>query len=126
MGGDVAIDTPDSYFTEVLDEYVKRRNLVVEALNNIDGVTCPNPHGAFYAVARFPITDADHFCQWLLEEFEYNNETVMLSPMSGFYATEGLGKDEIRIGYVLNVDDLANALKCIEEALKVYPGTKAK
>ncbi len=126
MAGEAAIDTPDSYFEEVLNEYVKRRNLVVETLNKIDGVTCPMPHGAFYAAARFPITDSNHFCQWLLEEFEYENQTVMLSPMSGFYSTKGLGTDEIRIGYVLNVDDLSNALKCIEEALKVYPGRKSK
>ena len=124
MAGEAAIDTPDSYFADVLDEYVKRRNLVVESLNNIDGVVCPNPRGAFYAAARFPIADANHFCQWLLEEFEYENQTVMLSPMSGFYSTKGLGTDEVRIGYVLNVDDLSKALKCIYEALKVYPGRK--
>ena len=124
MAGEAAIDTPDSYFTDVLDEYVKRRNLVVESLNKIDGVVCPNPRGAFYAAARFPIADANHFCQWLLEEFEYENQTVMLSPMSGFYSTKGLGTDEVRIGYVLNVDDLSKALKCIYEALKVYPGRK--
>ncbi len=122
IAGEAAIDTPDSYFEEVLDEYVKRRDIVVNALNDIDGVLCPRPRGAFYAAARLPVDDADKFCQWLLEEFEYENQTVMLAPMAGFYATQGLGKDEIRIGYVLNVQSLKNAMKCLEEALKIYPG----
>ena len=125
MAGEAAIDTPDSYFKGVLDEYHKRRNLVVESLNKIDGVICPMPKGAFYAAAKFPIDDCNRFCQWLLEEFEYQNQTVMLAPMTGFYSTKGLGTNEVRIGYVLNVDALGKALICIDKALKVYPGRTA-
>lgn len=122
VAAEAAIDTPDSYFENVQREYVQRRNLVVEKLNKMRGVICPKPKGAFYAAARLPIDDADKFCQWLLEDFEYKNQTVMLAPMTGFYATKGLGKDEIRIGYVLKVEALEKAMKCLEEALKVYPG----
>jgi len=119
---EAAIDTPDSYFKKVQDEYVKRRDVVVDALNNIDGVVCPRPKGAFYVAARLPIDNADRFCQWLLEDFEYENQTVMLAPMGGFYSTVNLGLDEVRIGYVLKVESLRKAMKCLEEALKVYPG----
>jgi len=120
--GEAAIDTPDSYFDDVLVEYTRRRDLVVSALNKIDGVICPNPGGAFYVAARLPIDDADKFCQWLLEDFEHDNQTVMLAPMTGFYSTPGAGKDEIRLGYVLNVETLAKAMTCLEKALAVYPG----
>jgi aspartate aminotransferase len=120
--GEAAISAPDSYLIGVLDEYVQRRNLVVEAINKMEGCFCPNPGGAFYAVARLPIDDSDKFCQWLLESFSYRNETVMLAPATGFYFTQGRGKDEVRISYVLNVTDLKNAMKCLEEGLKVYPG----
>jgi len=120
--GEAAIDTPDSYFEEVLGEYTRRRDIVVESLNKIDGVACPKPKGAFYAAARLPIDNADRFCQWLLEDFQYENQTVMLAPMGGFYSTVNLGQDEVRIGYVLNVESLKKAMKCLEEALKVYPG----
>ncbi len=119
---EAAIDTPASYFEEVINEYVARRNIVVESINKMDGCFCPNPKGAFYAVARLPIDDADKFCQWLLESFEYNNETVMLAPATGFYSTKGKGKNEVRISYVLKVEDLKASMKCLEEALKVYPG----
>ena len=122
IAGEAAIDTPDSYFKNVLDEYVKRRDIVVNSLQNVEGVVCPKPTGAFYAAAKLPIDDADRFCQWLLEDFEYDNQTIMLAPMAGFYATPGLGKDEVRIGYVLNVDSMKKAMKCLVEALKVYPG----
>jgi aspartate aminotransferase len=122
IAAEAAVDTPDSYMKNVLNEYVKRRDTVVDALNGIEGVVCPTPKGAFYVAARLPIDDADKFCQWLLEDFEYENQTVMLAPLSGFYATSGLGKNEIRIGYVLNVDSLKKAMKCIAEALKIYPG----
>lgn len=122
IASEAAVDTPDSYFNAVINDYVKRRKIVVDSLNNMKNVFCPNPSGAFYAVARLPIDDSDKFCQWLLQEFSYNNETVMLAPATGFYSTKGLGKDEIRIGYVLNVDDLAKAMKCLEKALEVYPG----
>ena len=120
--GEAAIETPDSYFDDVLEEYTKRRDLVVSTLNKIDGVICPKPGGAFYVAARLPIDDTDKFCRWLLEDFEYENQTVMLAPMTGFYSTPGLGKDEIRLGYVLNVDALAKAMICLEKALAVYPG----
>ena len=90
----------------------------------MDGCFCPNPGGAFYAVARLPIDDSDRFCQWLLEDFNYEGQTVMLAPATGFYSTPGRGKDEVRISYVLNLNDLRNAMKCMEEGLKVYPGRK--
>ena len=122
IAAEAAVDTPDSYFEKVRKEYVERRNVVVDAMNKMEGVLCPKPQGAFYAVARLPIDDDNRFCRWLLEEFQYENQTVMLAPLSGFYSTPGLGKDEIRIGYVLNVPSLQKAMKCLEEALKVYPG----
>ena len=122
VAAEAAIDTPDSYFDNVLKEYLARRNVVVESINKINGAFCPNPSGAFYVVARLPIDDSDRFCRWLLEDFEYNNETVMLAPASGFYSTKGRGKDEVRISYVLKVDDLKSSMKCLEEALIVYPG----
>lgn len=122
MVGEAAIDTPDDYFRDVVKEYVKRRDIVVEAINKIDGSLCPMPKGAFYAAARLPIDDSDKFCRWLLEDFEYDNQTVMLAPMTGFYSTPGLGRDEVRIGYVLNAEAMTKAMKCLEEALKIYPG----
>jgi aspartate aminotransferase len=119
---EAACDTPQSYFDEVIKEYVSRRDVVVEAINKMEGCFCPKPKGAFYAVARLPIDNADKFCQWLLEDFEYNNETVMLAPATGFYSTKGKGTDEVRISYVLKVADLKASMKCLEEAIKVYPG----
>lgn len=124
VASEAAIDTPDSYFTEVLEEYHKRRNVVVESINKIEGAYCPNPAGAFYVVARLPIDDSDRYCQWLLEEFNDGGETVMLAPATGFYSTKGRGLNEVRISYVLNVADLKNAMRCIESSLKVYPGRK--
>jgi len=121
--GEAAISAPESYLHNVLNEYVQRRDVVVEAINKMDGCFCPNPGGAFYAVARLPIDDSDKFCQWLLEKFSYNNETVMLAPATGFYSSKGRGKNEVRISYVLNVNDLKSAMKCLEEGIKVYPGT---
>ncbi|MCK9611899.1 MAG: pyridoxal phosphate-dependent aminotransferase [Bacteroidales bacterium] len=121
---EAAIDTPQSYFDKVMEEYIARRNVVVESINKIHGCYCPKPKGAFYAVARLPIDDSDKFCQWLLESFEYENQTVMFAPATGFYSTKGLGKNEVRISYVLKVEDLKAAMKCLEEALKVYPGRK--
>ncbi|MBE9483248.1 MAG: pyridoxal phosphate-dependent aminotransferase [Bacteroidetes bacterium] len=122
VAAEAAIDTPDSYFEEVSKEYLARRDVVVESINSIPGCYCPVPKGAFYVVARLPIDDCDRFCQWLLEDFEYENGTVMLAPASGFYSTKGRGKDEVRISYVLNVDDLKKSMKCLQEALLVYPG----
>jgi aspartate aminotransferase len=122
VAGEASLDTPEEYFTEVYDEYIARRNYVINALNNIEGVVAPMPKGAFYTIIGLPIDDSDKFCQWLLEDFNYNGETVMLAPATGFYATPGLGKNEVRIAYVLKIDDLKHAVKCLEEALKVYPG----
>ena len=122
IAAEAAAATPDSYFEEVIKEYVARRDTVVLAMNRMEGVLCPNPKGAFYVTARLPIDDCDKFCQWLLESFDYENQTVMLAPASGFYSTPGGGKNEVRISYVLNVDDLHKSMRCIEEALKVYPG----
>jgi len=120
--GEASIDTPDDYFKEVNREYTARRNYMVEALNKMPGVYCPKPKGAFYTVVKLPVDDADKFAQWLLEEFEYNNQTVMVAPASGFYSTPGSGKNEVRIAYVLKIDDLKNAMETLAEALKVYPG----
>jgi len=122
--GEAAIDTPKEYFDGVMKEYIARRNIVVESINKMPGCFCPKPNGAFYAVAKLPIDDSDKFCQWLLEDFNFEKQTVMLAPATGFYSTPGLGKDEVRISYVLNLDSLKNSMKCLEEALKVYPGRK--
>jgi len=122
VAGEAAIDTPDSYFKKVKDEYVARRNFVVDALNKMEGVFCPKPSGAFYCIARLPIDNADKFCQWLLEDFSYRNETVMLAPATGFYSRPDLGTDEVRIAYVLNLEALEKSMQCLDEALKVYPG----
>jgi aspartate aminotransferase len=120
--GEAAIDTPLQYFIDVNKEYTARRNYMVEALNKIPGVYCPKPKGAFYTVVKLPVDDADKFAQWLLEDFEYKNQTVMVAPASGFYSTPGSGKNEVRIAYVLKIDDLKNAMITLAEALKVYPG----
>ena len=122
VAAEAAVDTPDSYFEAVSKEYLTRRNVVVESINKIPGAYCPNPKGAFYVVAKLPIDDCDRYSKWLLEDFEYQNATVMVAPASGFYSTKGKGKNEIRITYVLKVDDLKAAMKCLEESLKVYPG----
>lgn len=122
IASEAAMETPREYFDEVIEEYLKRRNIVVEMMNKIPGVLCPNPRGAFYVTARLPIDDSDRFCRWLLEEFSYDNKTVMLAPATGFYSTSGKGMDEVRISYVLNVEDLKQSMICLEEALKVYPG----
>ncbi len=125
LAGIAALDTPASYFEGVVNEYVHRRDILVDGLNKIDGVKCPKPKGAFYCIAQLPIDDSDVFCQWILEKFEYKNQTVMMAPATGFYATPGLGKNEVRLAYVLNTEALQNALICLEEALKVYPGRKS-
>jgi len=122
IAGAAAVDTPDSYFEKVNTEYTLRRDTLVSRLNNIEGVFCPNPGGAFYVVAKFPIDDADKFCQWILEDFEHNNQTVMMAPATGFYSTAGSGKQEVRMAYVLNTDDLNSAMDCLEIALQQYPG----
>ena len=122
IAGAAAVDTPDRYFEEVNTEYTLRRDTLVKRLNNIEGVFCPNPGGAFYVVAKFPIDDSDKFCQWILEDFSHDNQTVMMAPATGFYSTAGSGKNEVRMAYVLNTDDLNNAMDCLEIALQQYPG----
>ena len=120
--GEAAIDLPADYFDNTKAEYLKRRNILVSRLNAMPGVYCPNPGGAFYAIARLPIDDADKFCQWLLESFQYHNQTVMLAPATGFYGTPGLGKNEVRLAYVLNGEALQTAMDCLSQALLEYPG----
>ena len=122
IGAEAALDTPKSYFADVKKEYIARRDFVIESLNKIEGVFCPKPSGAFYCIAKLPIDNADKFCQWLLEDFNLNSQTVMLAPATGFYSTPGAGIDEVRIAYVLKIEDLKNAVTCLEAALKVYPG----
>jgi aspartate aminotransferase len=118
--GEAAVDLPESYFDSPKAEYLSRRNLLVKRLNAMEGVFCPTPGGAFYAMARLPIDDSDKFCQWLLESFSFKNQTVMLAPATGFYGTPGLGKDEVRLAYVLNLESIDAAMDCLQEALKEY------
>lgn len=120
--GEASLQTPQSYFDEVYNEYIARRDYLIPALNEIPGVFAPMPKGAFYTIISLPVDSTEKYCQWLLEEFEFENQTVMLAPASGFYATPGLGQNEARIAYVLKIEDLKNAVKVIEESLKVYPG----
>jgi aspartate aminotransferase len=120
IAGEAAIDLPADYFDTTKAEYKSRRDLIVKRLNAMEGVFCPNPGGAFYAMAKLPVDDADIFCQWLLESFSYENQTVMLAPASGFYGTPGLGKQEVRLAYVLNLDDINKAMDCLKNALLKY------
>ena len=122
VAGEAALSTPKSYFEDVINEYVARRDLLVDGLNKIDGVICPKPKGAFYAIAQLPVDNAEKFAQWLLEEFDYQNETLMVAPAAGFYSTKGEGNNQVRIAYVLNQNSLKRAIKCLEEALIQYPG----
>jgi len=117
-----ALATPPAYFEAMRDEYRSRRDYMVAALNKMEGVSTPMPEGAFYTVAQLPVDDCDNFAQWMLESFDYEKQTVMIAPASGFYATPGRGANEARIAYVLNVPELEKAMKCLEEALKQYPG----
>src|SRR6185437_2610379 len=118
--GEAAVDLPANYFDEVHAEYTSRRNLLVKRLQAMKGVKCPTPRGAFYAMAKLPVDDSEKFCQWLLEDFSHNGATVMMAPAAGFYATKGRGKDEVRLAYVLNKEDINAAMDCLEAALKVY------
>ncbi len=120
IASEAALDTPQSYFDEVKEEYVERRNTLITELNKIEGVKVANPKGAFYCVAELPVKDSDHFAQWMLEEFSYNNETVMVAPASGFYSTPGEGKNQVRIAYVLNKKDLIRSVEILAKALKQY------
>ena len=120
IAGEAALNTPESYFEDVAQEYVQRRDIIVNGLNKIDGVTCPKPQGAFYAIAELPVNNADHFCQWILESFQYEGCTVMMAPASGFYANSKV-KNQVRIAYVLDKEHLKKAVICIEKALESYP-----
>ncbi|MDP4253264.1 MAG: pyridoxal phosphate-dependent aminotransferase [Bacteroidota bacterium] len=120
--GEAAIDLPPDYFNATKAEYLRRRDTLVRRLNAMPGVYCPNPGGAFYAIARLPVDDAEAFCQWLLEKFSFNKQTLMLAPAGGFYGTKGLGQHEVRLAYVLNVAALEKAMDCLERALDEYPG----
>lgn len=120
IAGEAALDTPQSYFDEVIEEYVVRRNVMISGLNAIEGVRCPEPRGAFYCIAELPVKDAEKFAQWMLEKFEYQKETVMIAPAAGFYSTPGEGMNQVRIAYVLNQGVLKRALKILEEGLKKY------
>jgi len=120
MASEAALETPQSYFDDVKEEYTQRRNLLVAELEKIEGVKIGNPQGAFYCIAELPIDDADHFAQWLLEDFRFEGETVMVAPAAGFYATDGLGKNQIRIAYVLDRESLKRAVNILKEALKSY------
>ena len=117
-----ALDAPASYFKAVRDEYIHRRDVLIDGLQKMKGVVAPRPMGAFYAAAQLPVDDSEKFAKWLLEEFNYNGETVMVAPMAGFYATPGLGRNQIRLAYVLKEEDLRHALVCLEKALETYPG----
>src|SRR5690554_2664293 len=120
IAAEAALNTPDSYFAQVSKEYVERRDLLVDGLNAIEGVYCPKPGGAFYAVAQLPVEDTEDFCKWMLVNFEHNGQTVMMAPASGFYSTKGKGKREVRLAYVLEKEKLKEALVCLEEGIKAY------
>ena len=120
IGAAAAFDLPDSFYAEVAKEYSSRRDLLKSSLDKMDGVVCPEIDGAFYAMVQLPVDDTEHFCQWLLESFDLDGETLMMAPGAGFYATEGLGKNEVRMAYVLNKSDLKKAMNCLEAGLKEY------
>ncbi|MDC3029828.1 pyridoxal phosphate-dependent aminotransferase [Flavobacteriales bacterium] len=122
VAGEAALSTPQSYFDEVSSEYVQRRDLLINGLNKIEGVICPKPKGAFYCIAQLPVDNADKFAQWLLEEFDYEGKTLMVAPAAGFYSTADSGTNQVRIAYVLNQQDLTQAIVCLEKALEIYPG----
>jgi len=122
IAGEAALKTESSYFEKVSAEYVSRRDILIEGLNKIEGVMCPKPKGAFYAIAQLPVDDADKFAQWILEDFDLDGETIMVAPASGFYSTPNIGINQVRIAYVLNKESLQTSIKILEAALKVYPG----
>ena len=124
IAAEAALKTPKAYFDAVKAEYIHRRDVMIDLLNKIPGVYTPKPMGAFYTIVDLPVDDADKFAQWLLEEFQYEGQTVMVAPAAGFYATPGKGTTQVRMAYVLKVEDIKAAIKCLEEALKVYPGRK--
>jgi aspartate aminotransferase len=122
IASEAALDTPQSYFDAVIEEYVERRNILVAELEKLDRVIVAKPQGAFYCIAQLPVKDADNFAQWLLQDFSFHGKTVMVAPAAGFYATEGLGRDQVRIAYVLEKERLKTAVKILGEALKIYKG----
>jgi aspartate aminotransferase len=122
LGAEAVYRLPASFYEKIVDEYQQRRDVLLAALKSIDGVVCPKVNGAFYAMVELPVDDSDRFCQWMLEEFRYENATVMMAPGSGFYATPNSGKNQVRIAYVLKSDDLAAAMKCLQKGLEAYPG----
>ena len=124
IAAEAALKTPDTYFSEVIKEYVLRRDLLIKGLNEIDGVVCPMPSGAFYCIAQLPVDNAEKFAKWLLEEFSWKQKTVMVAPAQGFYSSPKIGEQQIRIAYVLNPNELLDAIEIIREGLSVYPGTQ--
>jgi len=120
IASEAAIDTPQSYFDEVITEYRSRRDTLIEELNKIDGVVVSKPKGAFYCIAQLPIDNADKFAQWMLESYDLNKETVMVAPAAGFYSTPGVGLNEVRIAYVLNKTDLIRSVEILKNAISVY------
>lgn len=126
IAAEASLDADPKYMLNNYNEYVNRRKFLIDGLNRIEGVYSPIPMGAFYTVARLPVDNADKFCSWLLSDFEYENQTVFMAPASGFYTVPNQGVDEVRIAYVLKKQDLAVCLKILEEALKVYPGSKVR
>lgn len=122
VAGEAALDTPLSYFEEIVEEYQERRDVCIKGINNIEGAYCPTPKGAFYLVAHLPIDDSERFCKWMLTDYNYNGKTVMMAPASGFYSSAGRGMQEVRISYCLKKNDLEEAMMILKEALKVYPG----
>ena len=122
LAAEAALDSPIEYTNYIFNSFLERRNYLVKALNEIPGVFCPMPNGAFYTMVRLPVDDAEKFSMWMLQHFEYNKQTIMLAPGSGFYTTPGSGKQEVRIAYVLNLEDLKNAVECLRFGLEQYPG----
>ena len=125
LAGEAALQTPQSYFDNVIEEYVERRDVLVEGLNAIPGVICPTPKGAFYCIAQLPVDDAEDFCQWMLESFDYEGKTVMMAPAAGFYKNAAQGRQQVRLAYVLNVEALKEAVECLRIALDQYPGRES-
>ena len=122
IAAEASLDVPEEYLRETYDEYVERRKCLIDGLNRIPGVYSPIPMGAFYTVAKLPVDDAEKFCMWCLTDFNFEGETVMMAPASGFYTTPGIGRDEVRIAYVLKKNDLFRALFVLQKALEAYPG----
>jgi len=125
IAAEAALDSPPEYLDMVYQEFLKRRNFMVKELNSMEGVFCPLPKGAFYTMVKLPVDDAEKFAMWMLQEFSYNKQTVMLAPGSGFYFNTDLGRQEVRVAYVLNIDDLGKAMECLRRGLQAYPGRVA-